>query len=856
MSLRETSSRPFVLVLSSLFLGSVAVATALINQPRMGRQPDGAFVVSTGQRVEADGKTFVGRPSDLAVHPSGEFYAVMGRNRVFLGDADQIYESAGISLGSNAGFHGLVWSSDGNELFASTQKGHIQSFQLGKDKKSVVAGRVIRIVPEIEKANPVPGGLAITKDGKSLFAVSANRNSVVQVDLSADPARIIREIPVESVPFDVKLSSDETRLIVSNWAGPLPKPGDRIGRSDKQDVVVNDRQSVASGTVTLVDLKSGQSQSVTVGLHPTAITVSEEMAYVANAMSDTVSEISFSQSKVTRTFELKYKGQRLLGGMPNALALNKSTLLVADGGDNAVAEIDLKTGELKGFRPVGYFPVAVGLSSDGMKGFVLNSKGNGSVARTTLGRAGNAHDFQGTVSVVDFSKPLAAETEKVAENNRWNLDARRPALKVYNGAIEHVIYIIKENRTYDEVFGDLPQGNGDPKLASLGAKVMPNHQKLATQFTLFDNGYVSGTNSADGHAWSTQALATEYLEHFYVGYSRTYPDDAIDAMAISSAGGIWDNVLDHGKTLRMYGEACDDAKNRVEPAPKDWFEVWEDRKNKTGKFQFVAVPSIPRLKAYTHPNYMYWPLWQSDQDRADKFIEDYNRMSQENKVPNLMILSLPCDHAEGLNPRYPTPRAMMADNDLALGRIVEAISNSPQWEKTCIMVIEDDAQAGPDHVDGHRTVFMAISPYTKRGYVDSTFHTTTSMIRSMELMLDLPPMNRFDAMAFPMEACFTDKPDLTPYKSVPNNIPLDERNPGAGSKKMTALDKYWMRKTAELDWSHLDAADPYWLNRINWYSFYGDSRPYPSRPGDAPGQFEDEDEEEERREMLGEDDDD
>ena len=221
-----------------------------------------------------------------------------------------------------------------------------------------------------------------------------------------------------------------------------------------------------------------------------------------------------------------------------------------------------------------------------------------------------------------------------------------------------------------------------------------------------------------------------------------------------------------------------------------------------------------------------------------------------------MILSLPSDHAEGLNPRYPTPKAMMADNDLALGRIVEAVSSSPQWAKTCIMVIEDDAQADPDHVDGHRTVFMAISPYTKRGYVDSTFHTTTSMIRSIELMLGLPPMNRFDAMAFPMEACFNDKPYLTPYKAVPNNIPLDERNPGSGGKKMTALDKYWMRKTVELDWSHLDAADPYWLNRINWYSFYGDSRPYPSRPGDAPGQVEEEDEEEERREMLGEDDDD
>jgi YVTN family beta-propeller protein len=851
----QTNTKPFLLVLAGLCLGSVAVATALINQPRMGRQPDGAFVVSTGQRIEADAKTFVGRPSDLAVHPSGKFYAVMGRNRVFLGNAERVDESAGISLGSNAGFHGIIWSPDGSTLYASTQKGHVQEFSLAADGKSLVAGKAIMIVGPEVKGNPVPGGMDISRDGKTLYVVSAERNSVVQLDLSAQPPKIVRELPVENVPYEVRITPDGKSLLVSNWGGPLPKEGDRTGKSHKQDVVVNERQSVASGTVSLIDLASGKTEHVAVGVHPTAIAFDGTKAYVANAMSDSVSELDLTTRAVARTFELRYKGQRLLGAMPNALGIAGGKLFAADGGDNAVAEIDLATGELKGFRPVGYFPIAIGFADDGTKAFVLNSKGNGSVARTTLGRAGNAHDFQGTVSVLDLSKPIGPETEKVAANNRWNLDPRKPGLKVYEGAIEHVIYIIKENRTYDEVFGDLPQGNGDPSLSSLGARVMPNHQKLATQFTLFDNAYVSGTNSADGHAWSTQAMATEYLEHFYVGYSRTYPDDAIDAMAISSAGALWDNALDHGKTLRIYGEACDDEQNRVEPAPKDWFEVWEDRKNGGGKFQFVAVPSIPRLKPYTHPNYMYWPLWQSDQDRADKFIAEYEQMSKENRVPNLMILSLPCDHAEGLNPRYPTPRAMMADNDLALGRIVEAVTKSPQWAKTCIMVIEDDAQAGPDHVDGHRTPYLAISPYTKRGYVDSSFHTTTSMIRSIELMLGLPAMNRFDAMAYPLESCFTDTPDLTPFKAVPANIALDERNPSG--KKMTALDKYWQEKTLELDWSHIDAPDPFWLNRINWYSFHGDSRPYPGRPGDAPGQFEEEEEreEEERRQgMLSEDD--
>ena len=342
----QTNTKPFLLVLAGLCLGSVAVATAMINQPRMGRQPDGAFVVSTGQRIEADAKTFVGRPSDLAVHPSGKFYAVMGRNRVFLGNAERVDESAGISLGSNAGFHGLVWSPDGSTLYASTQKGHVQEFSLAADGKSLVAGKAIMIVGPEVKGNPVPGGMDISRDGKTLYVVSAERNSVIQLDLSAQPPKIVRELPVENVPYEVRITPDGKSLLVSNWGGPLPKEGDRTGKSHKQDVVVNERQSVASGTVSLIDLASGKTEHVAVGVHPTAIAFDGTKAYVANAMSDSVSELDLTTRAVARTFELRYKGQRLLGAMPNALGIAGGKLFAADGGDNAVAEIDLATGEL------------------------------------------------------------------------------------------------------------------------------------------------------------------------------------------------------------------------------------------------------------------------------------------------------------------------------------------------------------------------------------------------------------------------------------------------------------------------------------------------------------------------------
>jgi hypothetical protein len=310
-------------------------------------------------------------------------------------------------------------------------------------------------------------------------------------------------------------------------------------------------------------------------------------------------------------------------------------------------------------------------------------------------------------------------------------------------------------------------------------------------------------------------------------------------MSISTGGMLWDAAAKKGKTVRVYGEFCDNELAVIEPKPKDWFEVWEDRKTGTNKFRFRAGTRVAGLKPHIHPEIHYWPLLQSDQHRADLFIREYEQFSRAEKVPDLMILSLPCDHGEGLDPKYPTPRAMMADNDLALGRVVEAVSRSPQWKETCIFVIEDDAQSGPDHVDGHRTVFMAVSPFTKRKHVDSTFYTQPSMFRSIELMLGLDSMTRFDAVADPMVDCFTDQLDLSSYTAVPNNVPLDERNPSGA--KLSAADRYWLEKSLALDWSHIDAADPYWLNRINWYSLFRESRLYPGRPGERPGRQDDDD---------------
>lgn len=794
----------------------------------LGIQKDGSFMVSTAQRVESAAISFHGRPSDLAVQPNGSLVAVMKKDSVFLIEGSKVLTGTEVPLGAEPGFHGLIWTPDGKRLIASTASGYLAVFEL--------AGKKLKPESKIVLAakNAVPGGMTVTKDGKSLFVAAANLNAILEIDLSTN--QIVKSFEVGILPFTVELSEDEKSLIASNWGGRKAEPGELTAKSEDEQIVVDEKGVPTTGSVSLVDLASGERKDIEVGIHPTEIAISGQTAYVANAMSDSISEIDLTEKRLNATIPINFGKLKVLGAMPNALAVVKNTLLVADGGDNAIAEIDLKTRTVNGFRPAGFFPISIVL--DGERVLVLNSKGNGSVTRTRHGKPGNAHDFEGSITILDRKIGLAHATRIVARDNGWTNAIFRPKLKVYEGAIKHVLYIIKENRTYDEFYGDLPQGNGDAALCDLG-KYVPNQRALAQQFTLFDNAYVSGTNSADGHAWSTQALANDYLEHFYVGYARTYPFDGDCAMSISTGGFLWDQAIKKGLTFRDYGEFCDDELAKFSPEkPADWFQAWEDRKSGAEHFQFEAHTHVNGLKPYVHPTVLCWPLLQSDQSRADEFIKDYQARAANDSVPNLMMMSLPSDHSEGANPDYPTPRAMIADNDLALGRIVEAVSTSPQWKETCIFVIEDDAQSGPDHVDGHRTSFQVISPYNNRHSVDSHLYTTTSMVRSIEMMLGLNPMNRFDFLARPIDSCFNNNLDLSPFKALPNTVPLGEPNPGRRMTKMSLRDRYWMKKSESLDWEHLDHADPFWLNRIIWASVHPDGKPYPSRANEMPGRDE------------------
>ena len=387
---------------------------------------------------------------------------------------------------------------------------------------------------------------------------------------------------------------------------------------------------------------------------------------------------------------------------------------------------------------------------------------------------------------------------------------------------KHVIYIIKENRTYDQVFGDLPQGNGDSTLCQFGREVTPNHHALAEKYVLLDNTYCNGILSADGHQWTNEGVVTDYIEKSFGGFVRSYPYDGDDAMAYASSGFIWDYVLQAGLTFRNYGEF---VKAQIEPQNATWTDIYGDYINNTSHVSIQATTELHTLQPYIAPSYVGFPGSVPDVYRAREFIKEFNEYEKTGNLPNFIIMLLPNDHTVGTREGFPTPRATVADNDLALGQIVEAVSNSQFWKETCIFVIQDDPQAGLDHVDGRRTVALCISPYTKRGEVISKHYNQNSYLRTIELILGLPPMTQFDMAATSMEYCFTEEADFTPYTALPNRIPLDEMNAQLGMLEGKQL--YYAQKSMEMPLDDIDQADEDLFNRIIWHSVKGYDTPYP-----------------------------
>lgn len=844
---------------ASLASALLVVLTAVLPSPAqdvrpeqrpVGVQPDVTILVPTNQILQPAGKqvTFPGRPVDLAFVDAKTLVAKNRRELTFL-DLDTGKVQA--SLASPVGFSVIGLIAEGNRILVTDVQNHVRiaQRQVGGEWKW---GKPIALEAP-SKGAAYPAGLLTIED--DLWVASSRGNAVQRISLIQ--GKVVEVVPVGVAPFAL-VAVGTSKIYASNWGGDHPSKADPFSTSSGTPVRVDPRTSVANhGSVSVLEKVAGkwkQTRTIPVGGHPSGMIASSagRMLYVANANDDTISVLDTSKDVVVETILCRPEARLPFGSGCNALALSPdgSTLFVANGTNNCVAVVRLgkavsqskardlpEKSALLGLIPVGWYPGAILLSPRGDRLYVANIKGHGSLSQPRPPAKGkNSHDHLGSISIVDLPdrETLAKYTKRVNANNRLayslaGLEKPRrdvkpvpvPARHGEPSVFQHVLYIIKENRTYDQVFGDLPQGKGDPKLVMFGEDVTPNHHALARQFTLFDNFFCSGVLSADGHSWINQAYVTDYLERSFGGFTRSYPYEGSDALAFANTGFLWDNALAHKKTFRNFGEF---VKTTYTPASAIWSDVFADYKNNTRKVKIEAKPNMKSLEAHSHPNYPGFPLTTPDVYRAKLFLEEFRSWEKKGTMPNLSYVFLPADHTNGTRPNSPTPKAMVADNDLALGMVVEAVSRSKFWEKTCIFVVEDDPQDGFDHVDSHRTVALVISPYTRRKFVDHTNYNQTGMVKSIELILGLPPMNQFDLSATAMRGCFHDRPDLTPYRLVPNKLPLDQMNPPLKALKGTAL--YWAKKSLAMNFDEEDAADEDTLNRILWFATRGDV-PYP-----------------------------
>lgn len=819
------------------------------------------------------------RPQAIALSPDGRVLATSGKTHelIFVNpDSGEVMDreplpsekasnSAPDSVSTHildpdksgqVSFTGLIFSKDGRRIYLSNVNGSVKVFE--RDSAGKFSGRFSIPLPKTGlslRQAEIPAGLALSADGKRLFVALNLSNRMMEMD--AETGEVIRTFECGVAPYDVAIVG--RKAYVSNWGGRRPEDGNVTGPAGHGTLVRVDpiRHIASEGSVTVIDLEPGQVKTeILTGRHASALAGSPNGRYlvVANAGSDTVTVIDTETDEIKETISLRWQAGDPFGASPNALAFSASgkELYVCNGTQNAVAVVQFRPGrsKIKGLIPTGWFPGAIVCDATRSRLHVANIKGFGSGREEEPKMEGyNSHQYYGSLSLIDLPgrTELARMTAVSLENMRRAVikdaflppregQAPKPVPERAGepSVFQHVVYIIKENRTYDQVLGDMKGGNGRPELCIFGEKFTPNQHKIAREFVLLDNTYCSGILSADGHNWSGSAFGTDYLEKSFAGWPRSYPDGMeesdVDALAYSPAGFIWDDVLAHGKSVRSYGEFTMGSVRWKDPARKEnpkFKDVYEDFQNGTGLIEIGSVPAIESLRGHMMTNTIGWSMDVPDVFRAAQFIKEMKQFEQTGGFPNLSIICLPQDHTSGTAPGKPTPAAHVADNDLAMGQIVEAISKSRFWSNTCILAIEDDPQAGWDHVSGYRTTAYVISPYTKRGAVVSNNYNQTGLLRTIGLILGLPPMNQMDASASPMSACFTDTPDFTPFAAVPNQVPLDELNPPARAINDPLL-RHFAQVSSALPLHKIDACPEDTLNRILWHAQKGSHALYPA----------------------------
>lgn len=762
---------------------------------------------------------------------------------------------------------------------ASDDSGNLSSVL----EASFVPGKIVILntfpFPAVNCPMALPNDLTIsTENGKKyLYVVLNGNNQLVKFNLAT--RKRIFTVETGVAPYGLCLARG--RIFVSNWGGSVPvfettreTAGVPYGRVYTDPVT----GACSTGTVSVFNAATGVLiNEIRVGLHPGAIVSRGNYVYIAEANSDEISVLHAESLKIAEKIPvaLVTGPGKFIGDSPDALALSVDgkILYAACGLDNAVAVIRLgkyaaeagkeKASVIAGFIPTEAYPG--GLSVDNNTLFVCNLEGRGAgisnkeiaAANTRLAApatrkinymkglpdgadditAYNSHHQQASVSVIklpseNILKDYTARTRELNFTYRESLAklAPRPHISPVPvperigepSVFQHVVYIIKENRTYDQVLGDMSEGKGAKQLCIFGDSITPNQHQLARNFTLLDNYYASGKCSAEGHQWTDAGMVTDYVEKNVRAWFRSYPHVQNDALVYDRNGFIWNQAADQGKTVRIYGEASVPVLDSLLSSQ----QIYDNYKRGIS-LAFHNTSTIARVRPLLSPGYPGSDdLTITDQIRADAFIAELNQAeaASGDSFPELSVMALSDDHTEGTRPGLPTPRAMVADNDLALGRIVAAISKSRFWKNTVIFVTEDDSQAGWDHISAYRTTGFVISPYSYLHHAIAKNYNQVSMLRTIEQILGVPPMNIMDATAEPMTECFQTAPVLKSYSYLPNLISINERNPGLSSLKGKAL--HFAKASLRPEFDHVDGGADQLLNQIVWFSVKG-NRPYP-----------------------------
>jgi YVTN family beta-propeller protein len=776
--------------------------------------------------------------------------------------------------GNDVGQQGPTYSPDGSTLWVPQINGYTR-FAVNAD--GTVGAPTLIAIPKDGTKSALPAQAVFSADGSTVYAAVNGQNRVVAIN--AATGTLGQSWPVGNAPRGIVRIG--TKLYVGNEGGRTATPTDTTLNSYGTQVPADPNTgAVTTGTVSVINLADANAavQTIDVGLHPTTLYANNGTLFVTNTGSDSVSVIDTGTDCVVQTIATRPWPQASVGYEPDGVTLtNDGHLLVTLGRANAVAVYRYHRAQEPvhyiGLLPTDYFPASVDVV--GGRVVVGNTRGIDALRPDSYGQnAHNTHDT--TSSLTRFTLPsdhdTASYTAKVFRYNGWtpgSVAVRNGNKKVAPvpvpvrlgdpSTINHVFLIVKENRTYDQQFGDIPQGNGDPTLTQFGVNVTPNQHALAAQFGLYDNTYDTGTNSAEGHNWLMQADDPEYTESSAGAYQRSY-DTEDDALGHQRSGTLWSGAQANGKTVRNFGEF-----NQFEtyPAGNNWATFYCDAKNMdaTGQpttiNQYTSSP-IPSLNNVTVHAYPKFDTGIPDLYRYEIWKQDF----EKNGAANLNMFWLSSDHTGGpLN-----PAAQVADNDLATGKIVDTITHSPYWKDSAIFVVEDDSQAGLDHVDGHRAPIQIISPWARHGVVDNTYYTQITMIRTIEQILGIHPMNQLDSAATPMATAFTNRPDYTPFTAVPNRTSLTlgyATEPSCGWDTVAPQDAAAQPSTAvpasarqvQAQWQRWqsqqqltgpnavpDYASPAQMNHFTWYATHGWTTPYPGEstiyaPDQVPGAY-------------------